>query len=208
MSLLVGTTDVTALLKEKYKKLGKGWITLLEVPPSKHMAINTEALKILVNELQYTCIYITLSRPYQDLDKLLNSKGINTKSIYYIDAISQLYGTAEKPTNRCAYVSGPLDIDSITNTMRKSMQQLPNKKCVFLDSITTVLLYNSLSRTIRFSKFLTQNLKSLGVDGVMVSIAKGPATESLIKELTPLCDEVLSIQGKDADEANEGLKKR
>lgn len=74
------------------------------------------------------------------------------------------------------------------------LSTLGEKKCVFLDSITTVLLYNSLPRTIRFSQFLTQTLKKIGVDGVMVSIAKGATTDKLITELSKLCDEVINIE--------------
>jgi KaiC/GvpD/RAD55 family RecA-like ATPase len=195
MPITIGKTDVTALLREKYSKLGKGWITMLEVPADRHMEVNTEALKILINEMQYECIYITLSKPFNELDKFFSSKGVKTDNLFYVDAISRMYGEKQTTTKRCAYISGPLDIDSITVSLRELLTGLTAKnKCVFLDSITTVLLYNSLSRTIRFSQFVTQTLKSMGVDGVMVSIAKGKSTERLVKELSKLCDEQISIE--------------
>jgi KaiC/GvpD/RAD55 family RecA-like ATPase len=194
--LIIGKTNVTTLLKEKYKKLGKGWLTLIEVPSDKHMKINSEAIRVLVNELNYTCIYITLTKPFTELDKLFKSNGINSDNLYYIDAISKMYGEDEEDTKKCIYTSGPLDIDSLSVSVKSLLSSIQSeKKCVFLDSVTTVLLYNSMPRTIRFSKFLTQTLKSVGVDGVMVSIAKGEATKKLSNELKKLSDEFISISG-------------
>jgi KaiC/GvpD/RAD55 family RecA-like ATPase len=194
--LIIEKTNVTALLKEKYKNFGKGWISLVVVPSDAHMDVNKEALRLLVNDFKYSCVYITLSKTSSDLEKLFKSNGINTNNIYFVDAISQMYGESKTETKRCVFTSGPLDIDSITVALKELLRTInSDKKCVFLDSITTVLLYNSLPRTIRFTQFLTQSLKSMGVDGVMVSIAKGKATESLVKELSKLCDEAVDITG-------------
>lgn len=193
--LMIGKINVTKLLKEKYKKLGKGYVTLITLPTEKHMDVNTEALKILINDMKFSCIYITLSKPFEELDKLFKSKGADTSSLYFIDAISNMYGPKKSETKRCIYASGPLDIDTITSSLRELLSSISSeKKCVFLDSVTTVLLYNSLPRTLRFSQFLTQTLKSMGVDGIMVSIAKGETTEKLVESLSKLCDEVIDIK--------------
>jgi KaiC/GvpD/RAD55 family RecA-like ATPase len=194
--LKVGNTNVTSLLREKYKKLGKGWLTLIEVPSEKHMDVNSEAMKILINELDYTCTYITLSKTAYELDGLFKSKGVDTNNLYFIDAISQMYGESGKKSKRYTYSGGPLDVDSITVSLRELLSSIKaEKKCVFLDSVTTVLLYNSLPRTMRFSRFLTQTLKQIGVDGVMVSISKGETTKKLTAELQKLCDEFISLGG-------------
>jgi KaiC/GvpD/RAD55 family RecA-like ATPase len=194
--LKIGNINVTSLLRQKYKKLGKGWLTLVEVPAEKHMEVNSEAMKILINELGYTCAYITLSKTASELDKLFKSKGVDTNKLYFIDAISQMYGESGKASKRFIFTGGPLDVDSITVALRELLASIQSdKKCVFLDSVTTVLLYNSLPRTIRFSKFLTQTLKQVGIDGVMVSISKGETTKKLTEEMQKLCDEFISISG-------------
>jgi len=46
---------------------------------------------------------------------------------------------------------------------------------------------------IRFSKFLTQRLKSLAIHGIMVSIASGMTSERLLNEVRQLCDEVIDV---------------
>jgi KaiC/GvpD/RAD55 family RecA-like ATPase len=193
--LIIGKTNVTSLLRKKYKALKTtGWVTMIQVPNDKSLELSEETLKLMVNELGYLCIYITLGKSANELQKLYSKSGVDTNKVYYIDAISQLYGEKTKVKNS-EYVSGPLDIDSVSISLRSLISKLGGvKKCVFLDSVTTVLLYNSLSRTIRFSQFLTQTLKKMDVTGVLVNVVKGEATKKLTIELAKLCDEVIDIK--------------
>jgi KaiC/GvpD/RAD55 family RecA-like ATPase len=193
--MVIGKTNVTNLLRTKYKQIGKtGWVSLVQVPVEKHLVINTEAMKILINEMGYKCVYITLGKTCTDLDKLYKKAGVDINNLYFIDAISQMYGDSRPNSKRCVYTAGPLDVDAITASLRDLLATLgPDKKCVFLDSVTTVLLYNSLPRTLRFSQFLTQALKKMAITGIMVSIAKGHGTNKLVVELGKLCDEVIDV---------------
>jgi len=42
----------------------------------------------------------------------------------------------------------------------------------------------------------SQNLKKIGVDGIMVSMAKGETTKALTAELVKLSDEYISLTGR------------
>jgi KaiC/GvpD/RAD55 family RecA-like ATPase len=194
--LMVGTTNITELLRKKYTQMKKtGWVTLVQVPSQKHLSVNTEALKVLVNEMGYKCIYITLGKTSLELDQIYKKAGIKVNDLYYIDAITQMYGGLTPNSKRYVYTAGPLDVDSITSNLRDLLPLLgEGKKCVFLDSVTTILLYNSLPRTIRFSQFLTETLKKMDVTGIMVSIAKGKSTAQLVLELGKLCDEMIEVK--------------
>jgi KaiC/GvpD/RAD55 family RecA-like ATPase len=193
--LTVGATNVTKLLRGKYQQLTqKGWVSLVQVPVDKHLLVNTEALKLLITELGYQCVYITLGKSCNELDTLYKRSGVATGKLFFIDAVSQMYGEQAQNSARCHYTAGPLDVDSITVKLRELLNSLGDvKKCVFLDSVTTVMLYNSMSRTLRFSQFLTKTLKEMGVTGIIVSIAKGDSTQRLAVELAKYCDEVLNI---------------
>jgi archaellum biogenesis ATPase FlaH len=73
------------------------------------------------------------------------------------------------------------------------MNYITLKQFVFLDSITTVLLYNSLPRTLEFSNFLTNTLRESKVVGMVVSVSKGITNEKLFKELEKASDEVIKF---------------
>jgi KaiC/GvpD/RAD55 family RecA-like ATPase len=195
--LIIDTKNVTELLKQKYKQLKKtGWITLLNAPIERYMDVNVEAIRVLIEDLGFQGIYITVNTPYSELVSEFSKRGLDTSKLKFIDAISQMYGQKAEDTNQCKFVQGPLSITSIVKTVREFIPKIkkPSSKVfVFIDSITTVLLYNHLPRTVRFSKFLTEDLRKTKVNGIMVSVAAGMTSERLIKEVKEFCDEVIDI---------------
>jgi KaiC/GvpD/RAD55 family RecA-like ATPase len=195
--LTIGVTNVTTLLRTKYQQLKKaGWVSLVQVPSEYHLDINIEALKLLINEMEYQCVYITLGKTSSDLEKIYKEKGVDITKLYFIDAISQMYGESQKPSKRHVFTAGPLDVDAISSNLRDILATLPGKTCVFLDSVSTVLLYNSLPRTVRFSQFLTETLRKMDVTGIMVTMAKGQMNEALVEELRRLTDEVIVVSAE------------
>jgi KaiC/GvpD/RAD55 family RecA-like ATPase len=193
-NLIINQIDITALLNEKYEKLSQGWITLMQIPVEQAMEVNIEALKVL-QKLDYEGIYITLSKDYVELTNIFREQGIDMGKLAFIDGVSQMYGIGAVDTPNVKYISGPISLDGIVAAVTDIVPVMKaKKKFVFLDSITTVLLYNSLERTLKFSEFLTTALKKLQVLGVVVSVSKGFANESLIKELTKVSNEVINLQ--------------
>jgi len=193
-NLTINKTDITKLLAEKFGRLGQGWITLLQIPIERAMDINIEAIKTL-QSLGYEGVYITLSKDYVELSKVFQENNIDMGKIAFIDGISQMYGIGKVEAPNVNYVEGPLSIDAIVESITEIAPNMKSgKKFVFLDSITTVLLYNSLERTLKFSSFLTESLKKMGVVGIVVSVSKGFANENLVKELTKVSNEVINLQ--------------
>ena len=198
--LTINNINVTSLLKDKYAKLGQGWVTILEVPIEDSAKINIEAIRIL-QSMGYEGIYITLSKDYVDLSKLFREEGIDLGKLAIIDGISQMYGIKQVDSPNVTYVAGPLSIDAISESIQRIAPNIKEqKKFVFLDSITTVLLYNSLERTVRFSEFLLETLKKLQLVGIVVSVSRGFANEALLKELTKLSNEVVNFNVKKNEE--------
>jgi KaiC/GvpD/RAD55 family RecA-like ATPase len=195
--LNIGGKDITSLLQDKIKKLRKtGWITLLNAPIEDYMDVNAEAIRVLTEDMGFDGIYITVNKPYSELLKEFKKRRLKIKQIRFIDAISQMYGEKTEDTKQCKFVMGPLNISSIIDSVRVFLKETktPKRKVfVFIDSITTVLLYNHLPRTIQFSKFLTSDLRRTNVNGIMVSVAAGMTSERLIEEVGKFCDEVIDI---------------
>lgn len=157
------------------------------------MDVNVEALKIL-QALGYKGIYITLSKDYVELSKIFRERDIDMGRIAFIDGVSQMYGIGAVDSPNVKYISGPISLDGIVAAITDIVPVMKSeKKFVFLDSITTVLLYNSLERTLKFSEFLTISLKRLQVAGVVTSVSRGFANDQLIKELAKMSNEVIKL---------------
>jgi KaiC/GvpD/RAD55 family RecA-like ATPase len=193
MSLTINDTNITELLQDRFSRLNQGWVALLQIPVEKTMEINVEVIKTL-QELGYEGVYITLSKDYVELSKVFRKAKIDMGRLAFIDGVSQMYGIGAVDSPNVNYISGPISLDGIVAAITDILPVMKTKKkYVFLDSITTVLLYNSLDRTLKFSEFLTTSLKRLEVAGVMVSVSKGFANDALVKELTKMSDEIIIL---------------
>jgi KaiC/GvpD/RAD55 family RecA-like ATPase len=193
MSLTIKNINVTKHLTNHFSRLNQGWVALLQVPMEKAMDVNLEALRVL-QTLGYEGIYITLSKDYKDLTKIFRKEKINLGKLAFVDGVSQMYGIGAVDAPNVKYVSGPLSLDGIVAAITDIIPVMKSKKkFVFLDSITTVLLYNSLERTLKFSEFLTASLQRLQVAGVVTSVSKGFANDNLIRELTKMSNEVIKL---------------
>jgi KaiC/GvpD/RAD55 family RecA-like ATPase len=193
MALKINNINITELLQDHFSRLNHGWVALMQVPMEKAMDVNVESIKVLQG-LGYEGVYITLSKDYVELTKIFREKGVNMGKLAFVDGVSQMYGIGAVDSHNVKYISGPISLDGIVTAITDIIPVIKSeKKFVFLDSITTVLLYNSLERTLKFSEFLTNSLKRLQVAGVVTSVSRGFANDNLIKELTKMSDEVIKL---------------
>ena len=192
--LIINEINVSQTLKTSLSKLTKGWISLLKIPVGSTLAINLETIRIL-QEQNYEGIYITLSKECTELLTIFKERELDLSKIFFIDGISQLYGSKTVESPNVVYIDGPLSIDAIIEQIKHFCEKISGqKKFVFLDSITTVLLYNSLERTVNFSRFLLSTLKEIEMAGVVVSVSEGFANNSLLQELSILSDEIIQLR--------------
>lgn len=180
---VVGSRDVTAILETIVKKLNVGNAALFQIPIEFSEKVNSESIAVL-QALGFNGIYISLTKDYNELSQLLMQRGVDMERLHVIDGISEMYGIAKVQEKPVSYVEGPLRIDDISHLVEKlSEPQNETKKFVFLDSLTTVLLYNSLDRTLNFCNFLFQSINHFNLLGFFTSVSTGNVNNQLIDEL-------------------------
>lgn len=190
-------TSIKQLFEEKIAKLKNKGIILINIPVESAMQSNAEAIKTL-QSLGYNGVYVTLSKDYQDISRVFQYSGIDINNLFFIDGIARMYGVGEMDLPNVAYVEGPLSLDDILKEIGKAITDIAgDKKFVFLDSMTAILLYNSMDRTLKFAKALVGLLnktKEVGiVIGIIEVVSMGAANEKLIQELSKLSDESIGI---------------
>ncbi|MBS3084004.1 hypothetical protein J4423_04325 [Candidatus Pacearchaeota archaeon] len=181
---------------ESYISKQKGkWIVLLEIPEEKYFEINVNTLKTLIGR-GFSGLHISLNRPYQNLIELLKEQHIDVGKLSFIDGASSQADLKEKETEKCIYISKELKIDELIRAIYKSIPKIKNKnKFLFMDSITTLALYQPLSETLRFAEFLKRVLQNDEIEGVVVNVAKDLAQKSFIKDIILKVDKVIEIDG-------------
>jgi len=194
--LKIGKTNVTKLIGKHVARQKDKWIFMLEVPEDKYFDVNIESIKVLVKK-GFSGVYVSLHRPYENIVSLFKKNKININKLHIIDAASSQAEIKGKETEKCTYISKQLNIDELTRAIYKMLPRIKGKnKFLFLDSITTLTLYQPLSEVLRFAEFLSRSLTKKDVDGVIVNVAKDLSQKKFIKDIVLHIDEVIKIGEK------------
>lgn len=179
------------------KELGKlplGSIVLVVVSIKKYMQTNNEILKMLCNEKKCHGIYISVNRPYKNLLKILKENNIDVKKLFFIDAITKTAGGSEKKDSYLL-VGSPQALTEISITLGQVAKSIPDKhKFLFLDSISTLLMYNQDKVVAKFVHSLTTKLREWEMGGVLLTMKK-ETDEKMISLLNQFSDKLISVNG-------------
>ena len=186
------------LLLPQHQKAPTGKIVLLDMPQQSHLQVITQVMNVLIKDEGSSGVYMTTMKGYPELSNIFTQNGLDLSKIYFVDVISKMYGLEPKETPNCEYISSPINIQSISNAITTFLGKIKgNKKFLVFDSLTTILLYNSLPRIVEFTTTLSEYLKSQHVEGilVMLSTAKGSTNDKLLNALGTIIDDTISIRG-------------
>jgi len=180
-------------VRREMRSLREGFVVLILTSAENFFKATAALLEYAVNEAFLNGVYITASRPYTYLAKAFEDKGINTEKIRFIDCISALAGKHTGREGNCIYVENPVALETISAHLDTLLSEIgPEKKFIFLDSLSTFLIYNTESSIAKFSHSLINKLRFLNTNGVFMSLEKEAPTET-IQRLIQLCDKVIKI---------------
>ncbi|MFB6088603.1 MAG: ATPase domain-containing protein [Candidatus Aenigmatarchaeota archaeon] len=178
-------------IKEKIRELPKEYIALLFTSPENYVVLYYDVLKLLVNDLDYAGVIITINKPARVLVSNLKDKDIEIKNINIIDCISNSVGV-NKEVDNTIYIDTPSNLNKLNISIKKQLKELKDKEKTFLmfDSLTTLLLYNSTGSVLKFINYLTTRMKSSGVGGVFITVEEG-LDKKFVNQVIQFCDDVI-----------------
>lgn len=172
--------------KEKLQDL-KEYVALATVDSKDYQKTNIKIIRHLTNEQNIPGVYVTLNRPYETMNKVLKGKGVDTKMVIFIDAVTKIVGGNVKKKGNCLYIGSPEKLSDISIAMDQAVRSLPQEKFVFFDSLSILLLYNNPKMVAKFVHFLSGKMRVWHVRGIIISLRK-EEDKKLIKELMQFCD--------------------
>lgn len=179
-------------IKEEIECLADNPIVTFLVPTNTYVQTNIEILKALVNEKKLPGIYITVNKPYTDIINFLRKNGINSSRIFFIDLVTKL--TKEQPSriDNCLFMESPESLTDLSIALGEAVRSIKGNKFVFLDTLSTLLIYNKAETVTKFMHFLTSKLRGWDVQGIIISLTKETKPE-LQAELAQFCDKVIDL---------------
>ncbi len=182
------------------KRHEKGAVIMVELPSDEYSEAIYPAVRALT-ELGMDGIYVSFNRPFKNISSLLESNGVNTDMLLFVDVEPAFEGEPAAENTRCISIKS-LDIDELVKAIHTSIPKMKSRrKFIFIDSMTTIALYKPLSEVMRFSEFLIRIAKKNGEDVLVVfNVAKDLAQKEFIKGVSMQADDVIDVSGKSSGE--------
>jgi len=184
--------EIKEEFNEKLKDL-KQYVALATIDAKNYHKTNLKIIKHLIDSENIPGVYVTLNKPFENMEGTLKREKIDTKMIIFIDAVTKTAGGKVEKTDKCLYIGAPDNLSDISIAMDQAVRALPSKnRFVFFDSLSTLLVYNDVSTVARFIHFLAGKMRVWKVKGIIVSLRKEKDQE-LINELMQFCDVTLNF---------------
>lgn len=182
-------------IEQRIEELPAEFIALIVSSADIYSMAQEIALKVLIGKKGMCGAYVTFNRPYSTLKAAIGGMGLDLSKLFFIDLITESAGgTAEKASgDRCFYVSSPKNLTELSILMEQAMLRLPReKRFVFIDSISTMLIYNDSDTVLRFIHSLTGKMRLLGIAGIIFLLEK-ESDEKFKAQVAQFCDKVITI---------------
>ncbi len=165
-------TEHIKKIKNAFNDLPEHWLLLFVINTEdfleKDMAIINEVLK----QEDAFGVYVTISRPYSVLRKIMEKNNINTDKLFFIDCITKTFGS-EKEDKKCLFLENPQNLTNIAIAIDEIMSAIPSKnKSLFVDPMGTLLIHNRTETVSKFLHVLTGKLRVLNLNGVLLATEK------------------------------------
>ncbi|MEM7821535.1 MAG: hypothetical protein QXX38_01840 [Candidatus Aenigmatarchaeota archaeon] len=182
-------------LKDYIRKIKPKSVILFIIDAKKYHKIHPKLLKTIIREKSFAGIYITVNKPYEVLLRYLKENDIRTDGIFFIDAISKMVAEEIKMTEDCLFIPSPSQLTDLAIALSQALEGMKRKekKFIFLDSVSTLLVYNPFEVVAKFVHFIISRLRLFGLVGLLISIEK-QIDEKMINILIEMCDGVVEVK--------------
>lgn len=92
------------------------------------------------------------------------------------------------------FVGSPKDLTDISIATTMAIKSVPKGyRLLFIDSISTLGLYNDAGTVAKFTHFLINKMRELKCTGVIISLEK-ETDEKMISQLSQFCDKIVKVK--------------
>lgn len=181
-------------IREELKNISGEGIVLIETSSDDYFEVNMELLKHLVNERDLPGVYVTLNKPYNQIKEEISKRGIDGEGIFYVDVISEHNDHDYEEQDDAIFMDSPEDLTGLSIVISEAVESMGDgPKFVFMDSLTTLKIYNDMNTVSKFAHYLTGQMRSWdGVVGIILSI-KEEMDDELGSRLSQFCDDVIKL---------------
>lgn len=182
-------------IEKELKGFANGKVLLVLVKFKDYATTSLILIKYLTEKMNKYGIYITVNRPFNNLVDILKKNGIDISKLFFIDCITKKAGGKSERKENCLFISSPSSLTDLGIAIDEAINSLKGtNKFLFVDSVSTLLLYNSAVTIAKFSHFVSGRLRVKGFDGILFSI-ESETDAKLINTISQFCDKTIRFGG-------------
>ncbi|MBW2984332.1 hypothetical protein KY361_04410 [Candidatus Woesearchaeota archaeon] len=183
--------EIKKKVEKELESLQENFIIAVISSSESYSALNTAIVDYMVNKKKMPGVYVTMNKPYETVINNLKKCGIDTKKIFFVDAISNVIGNKKLISENCIILDSPSALTELGIVISKAFG---SKKIKFLlmDSLSTMLVYNKVDTTVKFIHYLITQLRKYKLSGIILSLEKDMESKT-IDSITQFCDKVIKI---------------
>jgi archaellum biogenesis ATPase FlaH len=179
-------------LRKELEDLKKDSIALVSVESGDHGEAISSLMKIFISERKMNGIYISASKPYEQITRAMGQADVKANKLFFIDCISHMAGKLPEKAENAVFIENPSSLEEVGMYVDKVLVRLAEPKFIILDSLSSLLIYNSERSVEEFTHMVINKMRLEKVGGVIVSIKQKEA-EALTKTLVPMCDKEIIL---------------
>ncbi|MFH1722617.1 MAG: hypothetical protein ABH950_08455 [Candidatus Altiarchaeota archaeon] len=181
-------------LEQVIGNLTENSIVLFTVSPARYSEFNEQLLHYLSVSEGLNGIYVTFNKPRDELVEEFEAAGIPTDKFFFVDCVTRMVG-GNTSAKRTIYVGSPKDLTGIAVSISNAITQLPKdeKAFLFLDSLSTISIYNNAGSVAKFSHFMYGKIKMFKLKGIIMSVEK-TLNKAVLDAITQFCDQIVDVE--------------
>jgi len=182
---------IDTMSMENFKKIEEDLAIMVITSGEELMRTNIQIVKTVMKN-KSLCLYVAINQPYSRLKRILEKGKINTDRVFFIDCITETSGGKAKRISNCLFVNSPSSLTELSLSITQALQAMPGKKFLFVDALSTLVIYNSPNSLAKFSHFLITRVKLLGLAGIFMVVQK-EMEEMLLSQIKQFCDKIIKL---------------
>jgi len=176
-------------LNDRMRDISTNKVVLIVAKSENHSAVVSNMLDILINQRIMGGVYISITKPHEFIMSTITEAGIPADNLYFIDCISLMAGKGQTDkTGKVVFVENPSSLEEVSMYLDRMLAKVTTpKKFLFVDSLSSLLIYNTDKSVKEFTHFLINKIRLENIAGIILTIDKKEA-EDMVRTLTPMCD--------------------
>jgi len=175
-------------IKEKIKEQD---IVLLISKPENYSKLILNLLNFFLVKMKLFGVYVTINKPFDSLRTWLEKNGIDVDKLFFIDAVTRTVSEKSMLTEKCLFISSPTNLTDLSISLTQILENpKPEKKFILIDSLSTLLVYNSSETVLQFVHFISSRIRMTRILGVFLCLEE-EKSKKVISSLSQFCDKVI-----------------